>query len=347
MDLKQQFSLKHLNSFNVQAICPSIYCLDKLEDLLHLPNLSNMNYYILGEGSNTLFVDQQVPIIIKPNFKGINVTETKDSYRMTIGAGENWHELVCYCLSNGIYGLENLALIPGSVGAAPVQNIGAYGVEFSDFCSSVKWYDFNSKVIKTLSNKKCLFAYRDSIFKQELHNQGIIIEVELNFPKLWKANLSYAGLSELGLNPTPLQVMEKVIQLRQAKLPDPEQLPNAGSFFKNPIVARSKLEKLQNMYPEIPYYLQPDDQIKLAAGWLIEKAGLKGYRICNVGVHENQALVLVNYGSNHGKDIIQLAQYVQGKVLEKFDICIDPEVRLITQQGEQNFSTISNRPEYQ
>lgn len=340
MESIHQFPLKNHNSFSVQSICPTIYFIKTLADLKLLPDLSKCHYYILGDGSNTLLVEPYAPIIIKPDFKGVNITEKADSFVVSVGAGENWHQLVCSLLDQNIYGLENLALIPGSVGAAPVQNIGAYGVEFSDFCQQVKWFDFASQTLKTLSKQDCQFSYRNSVFKKSLYNQGIITEVVFNFPKLWRANLSYAGLNELGTDPTAAQVMARVIMLRQAKLPDPIKLPNAGSFFKNPIVNEEKLALLKKIYPSIPYYPQDKGEVKLAAGWLIEKAGLKGYSDNGVGVHEHQALVLVNYESDTGIAIVMLAKYVQQQVFQKFDILISPEVRIVTEQGEQSFDNL-------
>lgn len=340
MELSHQFSLQDYNSFNVKAVSPTVYFPKTVTDLEQLPKFADNLFYILGDGSNTLFVDDLAPVIIKPEFKGITVTQSNDSYHVSVGAAEHWHDLVCSCIDQGIYGLENLALIPGSVGAAPVQNIGAYGLELSHFCTQVKWFEFSNRTIKVLDNKDCLFSYRDSIFKQALHNKGIITEVVFNFPKAWQANLSYAGLSDLGDNPSAKQVMDRVISLRQAKLPDPSKLPNAGSFFKNPIVNEEKLILLKNSYPSIPFYPQGEGLVKLAAGWLIEQAGLKGYRDSGVGVHEHQALVLVNYANEQGKRIVTLAKYVQQQVLTKFDILISPEVRMITAQGEQHFNKL-------
>lgn len=341
MELSKQFPLQHSNSFNVKATCSTIYFPKTLKDLEQLPDLSMHNFYILGDGSNTLFVDRQAPTIIKPEFTGVEISELTDCYIVKVGAGENWHELVESCLSQGIFGLENLALIPGSVGAAPVQNIGAYGVELADFCIQVKWFEFSSKKIKVLNNKDCQFSYRNSIFKQSLYNKGIIVEVVLSFPKKWHSNLSYAGLDELCVSPSAKEVMDKVISLRQAKLPDPDKLANAGSFFKNPVVDGEKLKTLKSLYPNIPYYPQGDDQVKLAAGWLIEQAGLKGYREHGVGVHKDQALVLVNYESDDGGDIVALAKFVQQKVLARFDILISPEVRMVTAQGETDFANLT------
>ncbi|WP_353540269.1 UDP-N-acetylmuramate dehydrogenase [Colwellia sp. KU-HH00111] len=340
MESNQQFCLQKNNSFNVRTICPTIHILNTKDDLAKLPELITDNFYILGEGSNTLFVEERAPLIIKPELKGIDVFESQDKHVVKIGAGENWHNLVETCLTRGIYGLENLALIPGSVGAAPVQNIGAYGVEFADFCTYVLWYDFASNQIKTLTNQDCRFRYRDSIFKNELYNKGIIIEVVMAFPKKWHANLSYAGLDVLAEDSSPIQIMEKVISLRQAKLPDPNILANAGSFFKNPVISMQQFKSLQKTFPDIPHYPQAENQTKLAAGWLIEQAGLKGYRERGVGVHQQQALVLVNYESTKGSDIVDLAALVQQRVFSKFAISITPEVRMVTANGEQDFAQL-------
>lgn len=350
------YSLQSSNSFNIKASCSRIYFPSTLAELQQLPELTagkisekisentlennSGNFYILGEGSNTLFVEPQAPIIIQPKFTGITIDEQDDHFIVTVGAAENWHKLVCFCLAQGIYGLENLALIPGSVGAAPVQNIGAYNVEFADFCQQVQWYEFASKTLHSLTKQACHFAYRDSIFKQKYYNKGLITQVTFNFPKAWQANLSYAGLNSLNKTSTALEVMAQVIALRSSKLPDPKELPNAGSFFKNPLVKAEKFSQLQRQYPKIPHYPQPNSEIKLAAGWLIEQAGLKGFRHEDVGVHQQQALVLVNYGSELGTDIISLAKYIQRKVLEKFSVSLTPEVRMVTQQGERLFSSL-------
>ena len=334
------YPLQSSNSFNIKASCSRIYFPSSLAELQQLPDLSAENFYILGEGSNTLFAEPQAPIIIQPKFTGVDIIEQDHHFIVTVGAAENWHNLVIFCLEKGIYGLENLALIPGSVGAAPVQNIGAYGVDFSDYCQDVHWYEFTSKTIKTLNKTACLFAYRDSIFKQALYNKGLITQVTLKFPKQWQANLSYAGLDTLAKESTAQRVMDKVIVLRNSKLPDPKKLPNAGSFFKNPIVSAEIFASLIKQYPNMPNYPQPNGNVKLAAGWLIDQAGLKGFRYAGVGVHQQQALVLVNYDSILGSDLISLAKYIQRKVANKFSVSINPEVRMITSQGEKDFSSL-------
>ncbi len=336
------YALQSSNSFNIKASCSCIYFPSSLAELQQLPDLSSENFYILGEGSNTLFVEPQAPIIIQPKFTGIDIIEHDDHFIVTAGAAENWHNFVCFCLEQGIYGLENLALIPGCIGAAPVQNIGAYGVDFSDYCQGVNWFEFSSRTMKSLDQSACLFAYRDSIFKQALYNKGLITQVTFKFTKQWQANLSYAGLDELAKDSTAKEVMTQVIKLRSSKLPDPKELPNAGSFFKNPVVSAKQFAQLQQQYPNMPNYPQQGGNVKLAAGWLIDQAGLKGFRHKGVGVHKQQALVLVNYDSDLGADIISLAKYIQQKIAEKFSVSILPEVRMISRHGEQAFSTLKD-----
>jgi len=345
MHSSQQFSLQNSNSFHVQATCPTIYFPKSLADLQQLADVITAPFYILGEGTNTLFVEQHTPTIIKPSFTGIDVIEFEQHYQVIIGSGENWHSLVTYCIERGINGLENLALIPGSVGAAPVQNIGAYGVDFADFCQQVEYFDLASAKLQCLTKEQCQFSYRDSIFKEALHNKAIITQVTLRFAKQWQANISYHGLDKLPQTATAKEIMAEVIKIRQSKLPDPDVIANAGSFFKNPVVSNAEFIGIKQQYPEIPNYVQTDGQVKLAAGWLIDQAGLKGYRAHGVGVHEHQALVLVNFDSEQGEDIVELASYVQQQVWAKFGILLSPEVRLISSQGEQELNPLPDKRE--
>jgi len=334
------YSLKSKNTFAVQATTATFFAPTTFSDLLALPDLTLQPFYILGGGSNTLFTQAKAPLIIQPSFSGITLGETSDFFHLTIGSAETWPELVEYCTHNHMYGLENLALIPGCTGAAPVQNIGAYGVELSDYCSEVHWFDFDTKTIQILLNDDCQFGYRDSIFKNELHNKGLITHIKLSLPKKWQANKSYQGLDTLADNASARQIMEKVIQLRQMKLPDPNKLPNAGSFFKNPLVTEKKLAELTKQYSKVPSYAQDNGLYKLAAAWLIDQVGLKGYLINNVGVHKDQALVLVNYGNEEGQALVDLAAFVQGTVADKFDIKLQPEVRMVTANGEIDFEQL-------
>ena len=342
MEPNNLFSLQQYNSFALACTSTEFIEINQLTDLEQLNNITNSSFYILGEGSNTLFLEAQAPTIIKMNVKGIVVSEADDAFIVKVAAGENWHKLVCYCLEQGIYGLENLALIPGSVGAAPVQNIGAYGVEFADVCHSVTWFDFVSRQTKELTKQQCQFAYRESIFKQQYKNKGIISAVTLRLPKAWQPKVSYQGLNDLAQPITAQAVCTQVIAMRTNKLPDPKKIANAGSFFKNPIVSQQQYQQLAQQFGNIPHYPQADGNVKLAAGWLIEQTGLKGYQQGQVGVHKKQALVLVNYGGGTGDDLCQLALYVQQQVQQKFKVSIVPEVRLITQTGEIEFTQLVN-----
>jgi len=334
MKSHQHFSLKDNNSFDVAAITPVIYYPKNVEELQSLSNITDDKFYILGEGSNTLFVEDNTPVMIKPEFLGTKVEENNDFYEVHVACGENWHTLVCFCIEQGINGLENLALIPGSVGAAPVQNIGAYGVEVADFIESVTWFDFQKNKTMLLNKAQCEFGYRTSIFKKDLKNKGIITHVTLRFPKNWQAKLNYNGLNCLPKNSKAADIMKAVIAIRNSKLPDPEVIPNAGSFFKNPIVNAEQFSLLKLKYPEIPHYPQDDGSIKLAAGWLIEVSGLKGYKMNGAAVHDKQALVLINPNSASGENIKNLAAYVKRTVFDRFAISLQPEVRMIAGHGE-------------
>jgi len=340
MITKSSFSLKKCNSFAIEAICPKMFCPSSYEELKTLPLNTEQPFYILGEGSNTLFCENTSPILIKPMFKGISIEDCQEYYTVTVGAGENWHLLVECLVNQGINGLENLALIPGSVGAAPVQNIGAYGVELSDYCENVSWYEFQSKSLKELSANQCLFSYRDSIFKRQLKGKGLITEVTFRFDKKWLPNLTYAGLDSISENTSAKEIMERVIEIRQKKLPNPDEIPNAGSFFKNPVVTLDKLQQLKAIYPDIPNYKQADNSVKLAAGWLIDQCGMKGYRTESVGIHKQQALVVINHNKGSGKDVLDLALLVQKKVMNTFGITLEPEVRFVSDQGEVPFNKI-------
>jgi UDP-N-acetylmuramate dehydrogenase len=334
MKIRNHFSLKTFNSFNIQAITPQILFPTNIAELTEIATKHLSSFYVLGEGSNTLFCEDEAPIIVKPCFKGIEVNEDDSYFYVKVACTENWHEFVEFCVKNEIYGIENLALIPGSVGAAPVQNIGAYGVEVGDFIDRVSWFDFNKQELIEYSQAQCKFSYRESIFKQRLKGAGVIIHVHFKFPKNWQPVISYQGLNNFNSPVSAQDIMLKVIELRQSKLPDPKVLANAGSFFKNPLVTNARFGLLKSQYPEIPFYPQNNGEVKLAAGWLIEQAGLKGYRQGDVGVHEKQALVLINYGESTGQDIVKLAQYIQKEVKIQFGIELVTEVRFIGHQGE-------------
>lgn len=302
---------------------------------------------ILGGGSNTLFVEDFVGDILINKIKGIEVTEQSEQWSLHVGSGEVWHDFVKWMLDKAIYGYENLALIPGSVGAAPIQNIGAYGVELKAYCAYVDVLNLESLEIERISAEACQFGYRDSIFKTT-HKEGyMIVAVGFIISKNWQPVVNYGELKALAESKvdnhlTAKDIFDAVCNIRRQKLPDPAQIGNAGSFFKNPLVNRSELDKLTKAYPNMPFYLQNQDDAnsteesyaKLAAGWLIDQAGFKGFQLGNAAVHQNQALVIVNTGNASGLEIAKLAKFIQTGVLNKFGIKLEPEVRFIAQHGE-------------
>lgn len=284
---------------------------------------------VLGEGSNVLFTGDIDGLVLVMQTQGIDIVHEEGS-RVIVeaSAGVIWNDLVQWCVRKGLGGVENLSLIYGTVGAAPVQNIGAYGVEFKDVCYQVKALNKTTGEFKYFSAEDCCFSYRDSIFKHQ-QDQWIITQVQLILDSQSPINISYAALQQnLPASDEPLtyqQVSKLVSKTRQQRLPDPKQLGNAGSFFKNPIVSLEKAEALKAQFPDLVMYPYDDRQVKLAAGWLIDKAGLKGVRKGYVGTYPKQALVIVNYGDAEGRDILKFAQYVQHVVQDKFDVALEPE----------------------
>ncbi len=307
----------------------------QIQEALNLAKSQNLEVLVLGGGSNILLTKAFDGITIRISNKGIEVLETNDEHVvLRVAAGENWHSFVEHCLENNFFGLENLSLIPGSVGAAPMQNIGAYGVEVGSTIVSVQYFDRQKEQFEHISAEDCKFAYRESIFKNTLKNSAIIWTVDFKLSRHAKPATGYGDIAALlakqGIsNPSPVDVSRAVIEIRRSKLPDPAVLGNAGSFFKNPVISSADFEILKKECPEIPSYPAPDGLVKVPAGWLIEKAGWKGYRTANCGVHERQALVLVNHGSAKGSDILNLAWEIIEDVRQKFGIQLHPEVNII------------------
>ena len=292
---------------------------------------------LLGEGSNMLFLEDFSGWIILNRIKGINVRESDDFWHLHVGAGENWHQLVCYSLEQNFSGLENLALIPGCVGSSPIQNIGAYGVELKDVCEYVDVLNLNSGDISRIAAEDCQFGYRESIFKHQFREGYAIVAVGLILPKVWTPVLSYGDLRQFDAKTvTPKEVFDSVCAMRSSKLPDPKVTGNAGSFFKNPIVSAETAAQILASYPNAPHYPQADGQEKLAAGWLIDMCQLKGHRIGGAAVHQQQALVLINLDRATSADVTALASYVRHQVAEHFNVWLEPEVRFIGASGEVN-----------
>ncbi|GAB57034.1 UDP-N-acetylmuramate dehydrogenase [Glaciecola punicea ACAM 611] len=334
---KKLDSLKSLHTFSLHARCRRIINIESSRELIStiralINEGDDTKYLMLGEGSNTVFIDDYPQLVLLNRIKGILVNENKSEYLLTVGAGENWHRLVEFCIQRNIGGFENLALIPGTVGASPIQNIGAYGVEIERFIDKVEFLDTESLTLCSFNKEQCNFGYRDSIFKQQAHNQRIITRVFYRLPKVYKLETSYGSLLHLVL-PSAEKVFNEVIAIRKSKLPDPAKLGNAGSFFKNPVIDNNHLNRLLNIHNDMPSFRVNEHQVKIPAAWLIDKLGFRGKKIGNIACHENQALVLVNMGEGEGKDLLTLARQIRDSVYKTFDIELDNEVRLIGKHG--------------
>jgi UDP-N-acetylmuramate dehydrogenase len=327
------YSLQALHTFGFNVHAADFQIVNTLADIQqNWHKLTNESYYILGEGSNTVFVEDFKGKIFKVAIKGIELKETNDHYILKVGAGENWHQLVEWCLGKGIYGFENLALIPGTVGAAPIQNIGAYGIEIEQFVHSIEYLSLSNGELTHIEHAQCQFAYRDSIFKQTLAGQFVIGSVTFRLSKKWQANASYAELRELP-NPTARQIFDKVVQVRQGKLPDPKTVGNAGSFFKNPVISSLLYAQLKKRYAMMPSYPVNAQQVKVPAAWLIDTLGFKGRKFGGVSCHAQQPLVLTNDGSGSGIELITLAKQIKLAVQQHFSIELENEVQLVSNNG--------------
>ncbi len=338
MKVIENYSLKSLNTFGLDVKARwfiEIKDVEGLQTLLKDPRFQSVPKMILGGGSNILFLDNFNGLIIRNRIEFVKtISEDGQNSFLSVGAGMNWHSFVLNTLEKKYPGLENLSLIPGCVGAAPIQNIGAYGVEIKNTFHNLNAVDLKDGSLRSFTAEECQFGYRDSIFKKEAKNRYAIVSVTFCFNKNAKVNTNYGAIeNQLEImkisNPTIQDVSNAVIAIRKSKLPDPAIIGNAGSFFKNPEVNESIYERLKENFPEIVGYSSAKGKIKLAAGWLIEQCGWKGKRILNTGMHEKQALVLVNYGDATGKELITHAERVRDSVLEKFGVNLEMEVNII------------------
>ena len=337
MEILQNISLKPYNTFGIDVLAEhfvSVSTIKELETVLSLPNYSEK--FVLSGGSNMLLTKNMKALVIHLNLKGIRIiSEDGNSVTIKASAGENWHEFVTWCLKRNYGGLENLSLIPGYVGTAPIQNIGAYGVEIKDTFISCEALKINNLSLVTFENEACNFGYRNSIFKAGEKGNYIITSVTFKLSKKnHKLHTNYGAihseLEELGIDkPTIQDISKAVITIRQRKLPDPKTIGNSGSFFKNPVISTSEFKQLQENFPQIPNYQVSENEIKIPAGWLIEQAGFKGKRFGDYGVHNKQALVLVNYGNAKGSDILELSVLIQKTVKRLFNISIEAEVNIL------------------
>lgn len=334
MAWQKNYSLKEFNTFGLDEKASFFNSFSSLKELdSALNSKPNKELFVLGGGSNMLLTDTLDKAVLHNQLKGIHVKEKEDHVLVTAAGGEVWHDLVLYCVERNWGGLENLSLIPGSVGAAPIQNIGAYGVELKDTFVQLEAFNISSRKIEVFTAKDCAFAYRESVFKRKLKGKYIITSVQLKLSKSPVLNTSYGAisdeLSKLNKSDFTIQdVSDAVIHIRQSKLPNPAQIGNSGSFFKNPIVDQEKAAELIATHSDIPNY-PAKDKVKISAGWLIEKAGWKGFRRGDAGVHAKQALVLVNYGNARGAEIWKLAQEIIVDVELKFGIQLEPEVNIL------------------
>lgn len=336
MQIQHNISLKPYNTFGIDVKAKHFISVENIDDLKTIFSSEEFpNKFIIGGGSNMLLTKDIDALVIHLNLKGKTIVSENDNHVfIKAKAGENWHDFVLWTLDQNYGGLENMSLIPGNVGTSPIQNIGAYGVELKDVFESCEVLNLDTLTIETLTNKDCQFGYRNSIFKNEAKGKYIILNVTF---KLTKNNHNLhtnygAILSQLETmnvtDPTIQDVSKAVIAIRQSKLPDPKEIGNSGSFFKNPIISTKQFKDLQRNFPEAPHYVISETEVKVPAGWLIETAGFKGKTFDNYGVHKKQALVLVNYGGAKGKDILQLSKLIQKTIYRIFNISIEAEVNI-------------------
>lgn len=336
MQIQNNHSLKNFNTFGIDAKCKRLIILKSEDDIVdYFDNQNNGTpFLLLGGGSNLLIKNDLDYDVLTPSMKGIEViNDDEDSITLEVKAGENWHKFVEFLVNNNYFGFENLALIPGNVGTAPIQNIGAYGVEQEKHFISLRGYNIDSKQFEIYTKEKSKFGYRNSIFKSDLKNKLIITSVQYKLGKADNPNLSYTELENYliqhKLEATAKNVFESVINIRSNKLPSPIELGNSGSFFKNPIITQIDFNRILSEYSDLRGFPQNDGTIKISAGWLIEKAGLKGYRVGDAAVYDKHALILVNYGNATGYDIWQIAEHVIETVFEKFRVRLEPEVNIV------------------
>ncbi|TXD50955.1 MULTISPECIES: UDP-N-acetylmuramate dehydrogenase [unclassified Polaribacter] len=335
MEIQQNISLKNYNTFGIDVLAKRFISVDGVYSLQQLLKIEK-DIFLISGGSNMLLTRAIENLVIHIDIKGISIDKEDDSTAyITVNAGENWHDLVLWCVAQNYGGIENLALIPGNVGTCPIQNIGAYGVEVKDTITKVEALEIETGKLVSFSNTDCKFGYRNSIFKNDVKGNYIITSVGFKLTKnKHQLNTSYGAIeTELASkdiqNPTLKNISDAVTAIRKSKLPDPKKIGNSGSFFKNPVISKNQFLKLQKKHPKIPSYTVAENEIKIPAGWLIEQAGFKGKRFGDCGVHEKQALVLVNYGNASGKEIYQLAQKIQKAILDTFNIYLEIEVNII------------------
>ena len=336
MKIESDYSLKNYNTFGIEAKAKKFVEVTNVEELSEVLQNYPEPKFLLGGGSNMLLTQDIDALVIYLNLKGKEIIKEDDDYAwVRAQAGENWHEFVLFCIDNNLGGIENMSLIPGNVGTTPVQNIGAYGTEIKDTFDSCEALHIESQELRQFNNVDCKFGYRESVFKNDEKGKYIITSVVFKLTKKnHKINTAYGDITaELDSrnikNPSINDVSDAVIAIRQSKLPNPKELGNSGSFFKNPIITKTEFDKIYAQNPTMPHYVVSEEFVKVPAGWLIEQAGFKGKRFGDAGIHKNQALVLVNYGNATGQEILAVARDIQSTVLAKYGIAIEAEVNII------------------
>ena len=336
MQVQQNYPLKKHNSFGIDAYAKYFAAFSNVTEFSDLLTTydSQLTTLIIGGGSNILFTKNFEGLVLKNEIGGIHtVHEDEDHIYVKAGAGENWHRFVLHCINHNFAGVENLSLIPANIGATPMQNIGAYGVEIKDVFHSLEAFHLKEKKIVTFTLNDCEFGYRESVFKKKYKDQFVILNVTYRLNKVPHYNISYGAIKEelekLNVEISIGAISQAVINIRSNKLPDPDVTGNAGSFFKNPEISKPEFQELKQIYPDIVGYDLESGNVKLAAGWLIEQCGWKGYRKGDAGCHPTQALVLVNYGNATGKEIYNLSTEIKQSVKEKFNVELEREVNII------------------
>ncbi|MEF1312383.1 UDP-N-acetylmuramate dehydrogenase [Vibrio mytili] len=343
MQIKENASLKAYHTFGIEQTCSYLAVVESENDIVQLfrdPFFAELPKLFLGKGSNVLFTEHFDGLVIVNRLTGKVVKETTDHYFLHISGGEDWPELVKWCVQQGIGGVENLALIPGCAGSAPIQNIGAYGLEFKDICDYVDILDLQTLTVKRMTAEECNFGYRDSIFKHDLYEKCFIVAIGLSLTKEWQPINQYGPLRDIpDAQLSPVTIFERVCQVRTEKLPDPNKVGNAGSFFKNPVISNDHYDRLVVSHPNLVAY-PVDEGMKIAAGWLIDQCGLKGRSVNGAQVNPLQALVLTNVDNCTAQDVLALASLVKKTVWDKYQIELEHEVRFINRLGETNLTEI-------
>jgi UDP-N-acetylmuramate dehydrogenase len=337
MEIKENISLKPFNSFGLDVKARYMSAFSSVEEIREILSSSYAEgpAFVLGGGSNIVFTKDLDALVLKNEIRGIEViSEDEDHIYIKSGAGVNWHQFVMYCVENGLAGVENLSLIPGNVGASPIQNIGAYGVEIKDVFLELEAFHIKEKYTKTFTLQECNFGYRESVFKNSYKGEYIITRVSFRLNKKPVFNTSYGAiqqeLEKNGIQDLSIKaISDAVISIRSSKLPDPSQIGNAGSFFKNPVVSADDFNELRMKFPDVVSFPSGNDHYKIAAGWLIEQCGWKGYRKGDAGCYSKQALVLVNYGNANGQEIFELSEQIISSVRKKFNVQLEREVNII------------------